>query len=270
MLFQTMRAAVGASLVAVARQLGTTTDVILALEGCNPGGLPLWPETSRIVLAYGAWLEMDVRPALARLRQIMDGMVIESAHRPAPPVPSATPPQAMLVSRTEPVASISSGRSPAAGARQSTSLAAALIAVQEPPLRRDLSSNGPRPVAPVRSDRVPSGRSAGLVTAVSLGLANRLSRKRFRLSMPRLTRRTAMLVGLPVGFLLATVLAMAMLPTGLQSGLGILPDGLARSLSVRLDNTTRRIVVGPDGMKWIVVADPRSRKADRMATPGRH
>ncbi len=221
-LFQTMRSACDASRSGVASRLGTSIDVIIALEGCDAAGLPPWPETSRIVRLYGEWLRMDVSPALARLRQVLDA---ETGHHQAAPAPLA----------------LAATVGAAVGTNPRTQIAAWPPARPQAAPRRDATN--------VVADAQPRSN-------------------RFPFATPRLSRRTAMLVGLPVGFLLSTIVAVATVPTALQAGFNALPEGISQTLLGKLVQTTRRIEIGPDGLKWIKVADPRTRKADRLPSPG--
>lgn len=52
---------------AIANRIGTTPDVVEALETGNLGKLPAWPETMRVVSAYTQLVHMDPRPVLHAL-----------------------------------------------------------------------------------------------------------------------------------------------------------------------------------------------------------
>lgn len=67
--FRDMRKAAGGTRGHVAARLGTTADVILALESGHLRALPSWPVTQRIVRAYGRLVDLDMGPVLVRLRQ---------------------------------------------------------------------------------------------------------------------------------------------------------------------------------------------------------
>jgi len=83
------------------------------------------------------------------------------------------------------------------------------------------------------------------------------------------SRRTALVVGLPAGFVMAALAALMILPTGLRAGLGILPQGISQSMRAQMDRVNQRVTIGSDGLKWIVVSDPRSRKTDRLPVTAR-
>lgn len=54
----------------------TRPDVIYALEGGRFEGLPAWPETSRIVIAYTALAGIDGRPVLAAIADVVRSGVV--------------------------------------------------------------------------------------------------------------------------------------------------------------------------------------------------
>lgn len=75
-LFVDLRGALRATPHQVAAQLMTRPDVIYALEGGRFEGLPAWPETSRIVIAYTALAGIDGRPVLAAIADVVRGGVV--------------------------------------------------------------------------------------------------------------------------------------------------------------------------------------------------
>ncbi len=68
-LFSDMRVAAGYTSEQMAARLDTTTGVIVALEAGRLRALPSWPDTQRVVGAYGRLLGIDMGPALTRIRQ---------------------------------------------------------------------------------------------------------------------------------------------------------------------------------------------------------
>src|SRR4026207_1445657 len=63
-LFRDLRAASALSEADLAARLGTRPEVVQALEQGALYALPPWAETCRVVNAYGALLNLDVRPSL--------------------------------------------------------------------------------------------------------------------------------------------------------------------------------------------------------------
>lgn len=68
--FLQLRQLHGLTLPVLAHQLGTTAAVLHHLESGRIRSLPPWPETERIVLAYGRLVAMDLAPAARRIRQL--------------------------------------------------------------------------------------------------------------------------------------------------------------------------------------------------------
>ena len=64
-LFRDLRSATALTEMDLATRLGTRADVVQALEQGALYALPPWAETYRVVNAYGALLNLDVRPLLA-------------------------------------------------------------------------------------------------------------------------------------------------------------------------------------------------------------
>lgn len=278
-LFQTMRAALRASPAEAAVLLGTTPEVVAALERGDLDLLPAWPETARVVHRYGELLNIDVSSALMRLRQ---AFAVESTQRVI---------AAPAVVRKEHSAALRMAHPPAADA-------AAIGSVQRPalatfaspaaaPHRVVTGSLGWPPssgrTAAVQASRGPaapdfdeaekssrlSGAIRGLRSVAGRVLGRVANLRQIGIGVRWPSRRTALLVGLPAGFVMATMVALMTLPTGLRAGLGILPDGISQSMRAQMDRVNQRVTIGSDGLKWIVVSDPRSRKTDRLPVTAR-
>ncbi len=94
-LFRDMRTAYGGTRGQIAAHLATTADVVQALESGRLRALPPWPITQRIVIAYGRLLELDMGPALSRIRQqtqATDRAVPDHERRCALSPPALAPP----------------------------------------------------------------------------------------------------------------------------------------------------------------------------------
>jgi len=108
-IFRDMRQATGLTVPLLAFRLRTTERTIEALEEGALLALPEWPETSRVIMAYAAMLNLDARPVLRRIHaQLMpqaplrDAATMPPAHQPpAQPGPNVrrTPPQPRRRSR---------------------------------------------------------------------------------------------------------------------------------------------------------------------------
>ncbi len=64
-----------------------------------------------------------------------------------------------------------------------------------------------------------------------------------------------------------TIAALTALPTALNAAADQLPPELAKSIRSGLDRLKVSLAPFRESLKWIDVADPRSRKGDRLATP---
>ena len=91
-LFRDLRAATALSEMELAARLGTRADVVQALEQGALYALPPWAETCRVVNAYGALLNLDVRPLLRRIYAQLEAGIVELQPKPMPDVPIMTPP----------------------------------------------------------------------------------------------------------------------------------------------------------------------------------
>lgn len=217
-----------------------------ALETCLPAALPPWQETRRIVMRYGNLLQIDVAPALSRLQQ----------HLPATAAARASATSAWSSSNPARPADAGTGQ-PVTQPHQSRSATAAARPAPKAGQADDLDETPPATAARLVS-RALSDMARDEASASG-------SRKSSWARLPRLpSRRTAIGIGLPIGLMAAMAVSLVTVPTALQASLSVLPSGIGQSLKQRLERVSHRTITGPDGLKWIVVVDPRSRKADRL------
>src|SRR3990170_8495460 len=92
-LFRDLRAATTLSEMDLAGRLGTRADVVMALEQGALYALPPWPETCRVVNAYGALLNLDVRPLLRRIYAQLEAGIVELQPKAMPDVPVMSSPE---------------------------------------------------------------------------------------------------------------------------------------------------------------------------------
>jgi transcriptional regulator with XRE-family HTH domain len=90
-LFRDLRAASALSEADLAARLGTRPDVVQALEQGALYALPPWAETCRVVNAYGALLNLDVRPLLRRIYAQLEAGIVELRPKAMPDVPVMMP-----------------------------------------------------------------------------------------------------------------------------------------------------------------------------------
>jgi hypothetical protein len=92
-LFRDLRSATALTEMDLATRLGTRPDVVQALEQGALYALPPWAETCRVVNAYGALLNLDVRPLLRRIYAQLEAGIVELQPKAMPDVPVMTPPE---------------------------------------------------------------------------------------------------------------------------------------------------------------------------------
>jgi hypothetical protein len=92
-LFRDLRSATALTEMDLATRLGTRPDVVQALEQGALYALPPWAETCRVVNAYGALLNLDVRPLLRRIYAQLEAGIVELQPKAMPEMPTMTPPE---------------------------------------------------------------------------------------------------------------------------------------------------------------------------------
>lgn len=92
-LFRDLRAATTLSETDLAVRLGTRPEVVQSLEQGALYALPAWPETCRVVNAYGALLNLDVRPLLRRIYSQLEAGIVELQPKQMPEVPVMVSPE---------------------------------------------------------------------------------------------------------------------------------------------------------------------------------
>ena len=111
-LFRDLRAASALSEADLAARLGTRADVVQALEQGALYALPPWAETCRVVNAYGALLNLDVRPLLRRIYAQLEAGIVELRPKAMPDVPVMMPPDNSDFAFRPGTQAAPSGRSP--------------------------------------------------------------------------------------------------------------------------------------------------------------
>ncbi len=91
-LFRDLRAATTLTEMDLAGRIGTRPEVVQALEQGALYALPPWAETCRVVNAYGAFLNLDVRPLLRRIYAQLEAGIVELQPKAMPDHPVMTPP----------------------------------------------------------------------------------------------------------------------------------------------------------------------------------
>lgn len=256
MLLRGVRKSLGLSIEQLAARLGIPAQLVADLEHDSPRNLPPSHDVVRVVRAWMGLAGLD------------SDMVLSSMARPAPPptqyVPQAPPAAAPQVFR----------RSPSA---------AASVPVEDDRLAsiaRSLSggmstgAGGPPSLLPVDDDYEdfadPQQLRDRLVQA-GHGVRTALQRLRHALSPAAIVSGTRnVLAARPVRRLAAVALAMAALggTVGYTSvganAVSSLPAPASRAVRSLSDYFTEYFAPVRDGHRWIEVADPRSRRADKL------
>lgn len=209
----------GLSPADVAARLGTSSEVVIALESGHVAALPPWPESARVVGAYLSAANIDARPVLSTLKSAV--IAAEGQRRGG----ALAPPR------------LARGTAPAKSAA-----------------RRSLR------------ERMAPGLLAIRLPLSSLQIGGRMPRLLSRLAavypgarLPRPSWRTTLSLGVPVLLLVAVTQTR-------------IADVAAASMPAPIGNALRgasehvRVLLAPkfEGLTWIDVADPRSRRADKL------
>ncbi|ODR96351.1 hypothetical protein AUC70_15855 [Methyloceanibacter stevinii] len=91
-LFRDLRAASNLTEADLASRIAAPVEVVQALEQGAIFALPPWPETCRVVSAYGTLLNLDTRPLLRRIYAQLEAGVVELGPKPVQDVPVMVPP----------------------------------------------------------------------------------------------------------------------------------------------------------------------------------
>jgi hypothetical protein len=76
--------------------------------------------------------------------------------------------------------------------------------------------------------------------------------------------RALMAVAGPMVLIASVVWSIQAQPRALREAISVLPNSIAQSMLTGLDTLAVRLAPRRDGLKWIDVADPSSRKADKL------
>lgn len=91
-LFRDLRVSSNLTEADLAARLATPVEVVQALEQGALHALPPWPETCRVVNAYGAMLNLDTGPLLRRIYAQLEAGIVELDPKTVPDVPVMAPP----------------------------------------------------------------------------------------------------------------------------------------------------------------------------------
>lgn len=256
-LFRRIREVAGLTLVQTAQRLHTFPSVIDALERGDFEHLPPWPETVVVVSGYTALAGIDPRPVLTAIRAGLDSKIIdvqasEVPSRPArPALQHARPPIQLMPRRPFPVQ---------AAPATHTAAAAGNIAPRGAILRQS-----------VTNARLSVRRLANsAVQAAGQRLSPLVART---MALPVLSR-VAPPWRMPVALSLAVTLPLAAIvifggSNPLHAAVSSLPAPISGAYRSIEDYVLRSMATEKNGLVWIEVRDPRTRKTDKLPSPRR-
>jgi hypothetical protein len=222
-----MRLALAMTPGELALRLGTTVDTIMTLEQGRLRALPHWEEIQRVVGGLCALHRVDPRPILQRIYEQTN-----ATH------PGAPPERGMGTLQRAPAPVRTSSRP---GARTAPPKAAP--PPPEPKARPRAAKRAPEPPPPPPKKRSKPRRASG-----------------------RGRGRALMGVAGPMVIIAAAVWTVQAQPRALREAISVLPASVSQPMLNGLDSLAVRLAPRRDGMRWIEVADPSSRKADKLIT----
>lgn len=227
--FQDLRRALRLSEGDAARRLATRPDILAALETGNVRGLPPWPETCRIVRTYTGFAQLDPRPVLFSLEQLRAA--------------------SMSLPESRQVRGFSLPRMPdLSGFKQS------VTALARMPRRATGARQAPAPArAPAPAPAAPSQMPA--YPAAEAAPAPK------RQHQHRTARRVLFSLSLPVALLVLLTQTSV-----LEAAVSRMPPTVARFVRGAQEYIAVKMAPVRNGMRWIEVDDPRSRRGDKLQT----
>ncbi len=258
-IFTTMRGTLGWSRERVAAGLQTSVATIDALEAGRVTGLPPWSETLRIVEAYGRLVGIDAGVILDRL-QSQSAMPLQPLPQSgrialqggSAPVgaPAKAPPTASVAAKPALQDALARARTAVRPARPDTGPPAPARAVRSAPPPSSHAPppvpKSPRPAAQREPLSTPATNDPIAKIAARLNSASAAQEETVRRSHRWRSRVAASIVAvvLGVGALLTAR------PASTNSEPVITLDRIAATFR--------------EGLRWVDVADPRSRKTDKL------
>ncbi|MFA5951649.1 MAG: hypothetical protein WC807_15330 [Hyphomicrobium sp.] len=226
-LFRDLRRVLNLSLPAAAARLGTRMEVIAALEAGETSRLPPWPETARVVTAYTGLASINPAPVLLLIRRALDANAV--------PLASESEPEP-LASKVEP---------PAAEQKR-------------PIASHRLMFAALRPLGwPWWAPRLAGVRR--LASTVSFGASVSSFGASLRERVPLDSRRLS-----AIGALLLVLAAAFAQGSALHASLATLHPPIANLVRGAQDYLLMRAAPVRQGLRWIEVDDPRTRRTNRL------
>jgi transcriptional regulator with XRE-family HTH domain len=225
------RRVLGLSEEALAMRLGVEPGVVRALESGRLAELPRWDETARVVSTLLNALSIDPRP-------VLHALAVDLAARNERSGAAASRPG--LQRAPQPASPPARPQRAAAGGAAVSAAARRLRSVVAVPFRSSVSVVGGA-LARVRPARGPVAR---------------LGR--------RAVRRTVL--GMAIPALIALAVAN---PDAARALWSRLPAPVSRAMADATEHIRLQLAPVRDGLRWILVDDPRSRRGDKLQTARR-
>lgn len=256
-LFQNIRRVLDQSAEEVALRLGTTPHVLRCLETGKFTELPPWPETKRIVSAYTVMVGIEPHPALYVLEK-----VLKTPARVAPAQNSLLPSEDTL--RNQP--SVFGQTAPAN--EQQFESARAATSSRVPDSVGRISGIGQSAVDSEAGSAVAVSRAVGnrvtqMVRALNGGVKRDGLGSLFHTSGSRFSGRRMVWSLLAAAGITGSLFALRA-PAVAEFSRAQFPAPLADVILTVHSALTPARVIEKDGMRWVIVADPRSRRTDRL------
>ncbi len=229
-LFRELRRVLGLSLPEVARMLDTRLEFVTALEAGNVQALPAWPDTVRIVTHYALIARVDAAPVLSLIRRSQDQ---RQSQPQAAPVAKSDPQKKPQVRSRREEPSERWVVFKAAFVQPFTDAGSGLgrmLASAKVSRLADLAGAAGPPLRFVGWMRLDARRAAGLLAAL---------------------------------FIIAGYFAQG---SALQASLATLHPPIVKLMRGAQDYLLHRAAPVREGLRWIEVDDPRSRRADKLAS----
>lgn len=247
-MFVDARRILGVPEAELALRLGTSPETIRALEAGNLAALPPWPETAHVVTAYLGGLGIDPQPVLRALSRDLAAM---------PPLPASPAHRTPAQGRPDWPAPVSTQR-PVRSPVQP-------VPKTRPP-RRSRSAVAPPPGLGGRlRTSVVSSVAAGRSAMATARFAMPLPRLGDRLASAARSRavRTATALGV-AAVLLAAVAQTSLAHAVLAGAAAPLPASWSRAMDRLVEQVRVQLAPVREGLRWIEVDDPRSRRGDKL------
>lgn len=256
----------GLDLIETAQRLHTFPSVIDALEQGDFEHLPPWPETVVVVSGFTALAGIDPRPVLTTIRERIECKIIEA--QPSGVTVNGASSRARIISQRTSFEPRIGRNDPQMERTRRT--AAAKGTARGAAATSDIATSAG--TALVDGRRRTRKLVASSSVAISRGLQPLLKRMSALVNSTRLllaaSWRKPIALSLAVSLPLAAVVSFGS-QSPLHAAVASLPQPVAGVFRSLEDYVLRSFATQRNGLVWIEVSDPRSRKTDKLPSPRR-